>query len=78
VLKNIASLCPFPAPCARNATCLALKAPGVGGHTIRIDDSPPSLSSSNMPKKCILDDAIEPKRIIEFMKLQQQKRNTRK
>jgi hypothetical protein len=46
---------------------------GVGGCTMRIDDSPPSLSSSDMPEKCALNDAIKAKRIIEFMKLRQQK-----
>jgi hypothetical protein len=32
---------------------------GVGGCITRMDDSPPSLSSSNMLEKHVLDDAID-------------------
>jgi hypothetical protein len=41
----------------------------VGGHTTRIDNLPPSLSSSDMLKECALDNAIKVERISKFMKL---------
>jgi hypothetical protein len=42
---------------------------GVGGCTMRIDDTPPSLSSFDMLEECVLDDAIRAERITNFMKL---------
>jgi hypothetical protein len=43
---------------------------GVGGHTMCIDDSPPSLSSYGMLKERTMDATIETERITKIMKLQ--------